>query len=513
MYLSIIKDGELAGYVYSPFRMYDLMAKMFSPEDLKNLSFKIYDAGESDVLSEANLLFDSEKALGLSSEEKKKNYKWLGKSSMYLYNSKWIIEFFAAEDTPLYTDNTALSNAILTFGAIITVLLLVFFTLTMIGQFNSQSYANKLVTNFEDQKNELFQSIQSLKTEKLKFLEAQKIAEIGNFEEDIISGKVVWSKQMYVLHNMPYSSDPVQLHNYISLVPSTYKKQFSKDLDGLLRSEELFEFTFPTANVENIVRWITIKGFTVFDAGKPTKVVGIAQDVTKRRKIEASYTEFVNLISEKLQQPVDSIKSLLEAFLSGKIDNLDQREYRTVIDIETITEDVSGIINRLSSIVKLESGELTTQLKLFHPKDLVRLVVSNLNKRIKEKSIGISVEISDRVVPFVSDVQLLNEVLSILLSNAIKYSSHLASVLIKVDASVESTTFAITDTGGGIPETEKKLIFEKSAAAKAKSDQNGTGLSLYYAKKVTEILGGNIILDSVVGKGTTITVVLPKRTV
>ncbi|MBP7842438.1 CHASE domain-containing protein [Candidatus Woesebacteria bacterium] len=511
MYLPVLKDEKVVGYVYSPFRMYDLMEKMFNTQELENISFRIYDANVSDTISEETLLFDSQKITDYSHSGDIKQYKNLGQSYVYLFNTKWIIEFFVTQQSPLYTNDTQVSNLILLFGGIITFLLLLFFVLFMSSQFNAQRQVKNIFHDFEDKKTKFTELLENLTIENRRFLIAQKISKIGGFEESYNTGTVFWSKQLFEILGSLKHQNPLRLSEYSNIVSPEYKDKMSIFITQLKKADKTMKIVVP---LQNKNKWIEIKAFTIFEAEKPIKIFGTIQDITEQKNTEITQTKFMSFVLEKFTQPLVKVSSLLNTLLSGKVDNLDEQQYATVIEVETASDSMIETASRITSIARLESGNLAVDMKLCQPRELVKSVVSNLSKQAKEKSIGVSVEISDTVSPFVSDNQLIGEVISILLSNSIKFSPHLANITVKVNATVDSIIFSITDTGQGISDAVKGVIFERFSEEKLlQMNPSGTGLSLYYAKKVVEVLGGDIEFQSMVGKGTTATISFPKKTV
>ncbi|GIK84133.1 MAG: hypothetical protein BroJett025_07550 [Patescibacteria group bacterium] len=167
----------------------------------------------------------------------------------------------------------------------------------------------------------------------------------------------------------------------------------------------------------------------------------------------------------------------------------------------------------MTNILNIEHGTLSLNLKLFHPKDLLTLIVKKFDREIQQKHLKLMAEISPDISPMVSDSQFLGDVISVILSNSIKYTPHLGAINLKLSADYEDITFVISDTGYGVMEEEKPHLFERYFRGSniLKYEPFGTGLSLFYAKKVTEFLGGKIFIDTHPNKGTTVTIKVPKR--
>lgn len=232
--------------------------------------------------------------------------------------------------------------------------------------------------------------------------------------------------------------------------------------------------------------------------------VVVLHDVTDARNFDQMRSEFVGNVSHELRTPLTSIKGFVETLLDGAMESSDTcRRFLSIIDAET--NRLSRLIEDLLTLSSIESRERIIQPK---PVCIVRSIVSVMNilgPQISDKDLFVEF-IYPYPLPFIlADEDLLGQVLINLLDNAIKYTPPQGKVAIrcrKRDSRIEAT---ITDTGMGIPHESIPRVFERFYRVdKARSrSQGGTGLGLSIVKHIVESHGGEVFVDSEMGKGST----------
>ena len=173
-----------------------------------------------------------------------------------------------------------------------------------------------------------------------------------------------------------------------------------------------------------------------------------------------------------------------------------------------------GLINQVLDLSKIEAGEFQLALGEYGMSSIVETVVVATESLATEKRLKLVAEVAPGLPRGLGDEQRIVQVLLNLVGNAIKFTEA-GEVRIRARAAAGELVVAVSDTGPGIPASEIQRIFEEfhqidSSNTKAKG---GTGLGLSIAKRIVEMHGGRIDVDSVVGKGSTFEVVLPVRAV
>jgi len=203
---------------------------------------------------------------------------------------------------------------------------------------------------------------------------------------------------------------------------------------------------------------------------------------------------------------------LLSTELTGK-----QREYLNAI--VTSSDMLSVIVNDILDISKIEAGKLVIEEKSFKLKDTISGVVEVFSGRAVEKNLILNAEVDDALPAIIiGDAVRLNQILYNLISNAIKFTKEgeikLQAKARKQDVASVEIEFGVSDTGIGIEEGKLKYIFEAFAQAKSSTSRKygGTGLGLTIVKRLIELQGGSIVINSKPGIGTEVTFVLSFKT-
>ena len=236
--------------------------------------------------------------------------------------------------------------------------------------------------------------------------------------------------------------------------------------------------------------------------------------VALKKEIELNElkTKFLSLVSHEFKTPLSGI--LTSTMLLGKYKLTEQQENRDK-HIKTITDRVhylNNILNDFLSIDKLETGKIKYNYKDFKLSKVINEVVYNSNLLLKEgQRIKYPENIDDMYL--FQDEKIVELALSNLVHNALKYSPENSIIDIDVIQDYENTTFIIRDEGIGIPEKDKKNIFNRYFRAENALLTQGTGIGLNIVKTHLENLGGKIKFVSQENVGTKFNITIPNKAV
>ncbi|MEN6350606.1 MAG: ATP-binding protein [Syntrophomonas sp.] len=232
--------------------------------------------------------------------------------------------------------------------------------------------------------------------------------------------------------------------------------------------------------------------------------VVVFHDVTDARNFDHIRSEFVGNVSHELRTPLTSIKGFVETLLDGAMENADTcRRFLTIIDAET--NRLTRLIEDLLTLSSIESQERITYLKPVCIVRSIRSVMNIFGPQISEKCLHVEFTYPYPMPLIHADEDLLGQVLINLLDNAIKYTPREGKIYIKCRRKDSRIVTTIRDTGMGIPHDSLPRVFERFYRVdKARSrHQGGTGLGLSIVKHIVESHGGEVFVDSEVGKGST----------
>jgi CheY-like chemotaxis protein/HAMP domain-containing protein/putative methionine-R-sulfoxide reductase with GAF domain len=236
-------------------------------------------------------------------------------------------------------------------------------------------------------------------------------------------------------------------------------------------------------------------------------------------------SEFLANMSHELRTPLNSILVLSQILAENRKKNLDEKELEYARTINSSGSDLLDLINEILDLSKVEAGKIDLFIESMYFDDLSNYVKKTFGPIADKKSLELFVNISSNVPQMIrTDAQRLYQIIKNLYSNAIKFT-HEGSITMSVfrpenqsdfqSGLVAESTIAISvsDTGIGISDDKLKLIFEafRQADGTTSRKYGGTGLGLSISKGFAELLGGEIHVESEVGKGTTFTLFLPEE--
>jgi len=237
----------------------------------------------------------------------------------------------------------------------------------------------------------------------------------------------------------------------------------------------------------------------------------VLNDITELKRLEQVRKDFVANVSHELKTPVASISGFAETLLAEGGRNLDNVvEFTQIIYSEA--QRLARLINDLLELSKLEAEESCLNMQII---DINQLVYENVERMVKVarlRNIEIKYDQPSKSIELISDVDSINQILSNLLDNAIKYSMDEGRIEVKLEELNDQVKVSVSDCGIGIPKKEISRIFERFYRVdKARSRKTGgTGLGLSIVKHLVENLKGHVSVESIEGQGSTFSVTLPK---
>lgn len=247
------------------------------------------------------------------------------------------------------------------------------------------------------------------------------------------------------------------------------------------------------------------------ESGRAGAVI-IFNDITDIRNIERMKTAFVSTVSHELKSPLTSIKGFISTLLTdedGYYDKDTVRGFYQIIDREC--ERLIRMINDLLNVSRIEAGHA---LELYpEPVDLLPLIqkVVTVQKSYTEKH-QITMDADDLPI-IVADEDKVDQILTNLISNAIKYSPRGGEITVSARRDGKGVMFAVKDQGIGIPAEHLPRVFDHFHRVDNRNTRQvgGTGIGLTIAKHLVEAHGGRIWVESEPGKGSTFRFTLPER--
>jgi signal transduction histidine kinase len=236
------------------------------------------------------------------------------------------------------------------------------------------------------------------------------------------------------------------------------------------------------------------------------------------RRIDGMKSEFVSVASHELRTPLAAIKNAVQLVLKGTAGKINENQEKFLSMAERNINRLTNILNDLLNLSRIESGKIELKFENIELKGIIELTASSLRPHAEAKSIKIELEIDEQLPEVYGDPEKIEQILTNLIGNAIKFTPEGGRILITAKPLAhdgkgghgDRIAVSVKDTGIGIPPEHLDAIFEKfhQVESSLQRSVSGTGLGLAITKGLVEAHQGKIWVESEVGKGSTFTFTL-----
>jgi PAS domain S-box-containing protein len=274
--------------------------------------------------------------------------------------------------------------------------------------------------------------------------------------------------------------------------------------------------------------------------GRPVSLSGIGRDITERIALEQladhrrqqllvaehaadlegmaraeanranhAKTEFLSRMSHELRTPLNAVLGFSQVLLLEELTE-DQRE--SVAFISRAGDHLLDLINDVLDISRIEAGGLKLSLEPVNLHEVIGSACDLIRPQAAQRVVSLPVDLAiDEALYAQSDRQRLLQILLNLLSNAVKYNRPNGSITLRCDAGVDTISIGVIDTGLGITSADLRKLFTPFERLGAEGTEiEGTGVGLALSRSLTEQMGGTLTVQSVIGRGSTFTLTLPR---
>ncbi len=229
----------------------------------------------------------------------------------------------------------------------------------------------------------------------------------------------------------------------------------------------------------------------------------------KADEANRSKSEFLANMSHEIRTPLNGVVGVAELLAAA---NLPKREHDMVEIIRSSGQSLERLLSDVLDLARVEAGQLTIESAPFHAGDLVRSVAGLARLRADEKSLSLNVDIApDLEAWFLGDATRVRQILTNLVSNAVKFTAAGAVTITAQLMSDQSLRFAVTDTGVGFDAAARARLFARFQQADGSITRRfgGSGLGLAISRQLASLMGGELDCESEPGKGSRFWFVAP----
>ncbi|MBI1215586.1 MAG: PAS domain-containing protein [Alphaproteobacteria bacterium] len=360
--------------------------------------------------------------------------------------------------------------------------------------------------------------------------EAQKIGRMGHWYWEAGQNVLEWSDQIFAIFG-------VEKEKFTPTVDGVSAMLLKRDLGRIYRvfqralvRKRDYELEFSIRRPAGGVRYVRCEGRCKVDpkTGKVEALFGIMQDITERTLHEralheakeaaesayASKTRFLANMSHELRTPLNAIigfSEMMQRQLLGPVGNNRYLDY--IGGIRQSGEHLLDLINDILDMSKIEVGKYELYVEELNLGKIIRLAIHMVEGRAHESQVRLQAEDLPDDIHIMADRRAIMQILLNLMSNAVKFTNAGGSVDVRCFRELGGVAIVVSDTGVGIPKDKLKVVtlpFEQVSGEFTRNHE-GSGLGLAITKDLIELHGGTLDIDSDVGVGTIVTVLLPDK--
>ncbi len=236
-------------------------------------------------------------------------------------------------------------------------------------------------------------------------------------------------------------------------------------------------------------------------------VVLILRDIAREKHLARLRSDFISNVTHELKTPLTSIRMYAESLMMGRVKSASgQKEYLSVVVNES--ERLKRMINNILEFSKMEKGKSEYHFVNSNLASILNAAIHEMNYWFEKEKFDVVTELDENIYAEV-DPEKMKQVLGNLFSNAIKYSTDIKKIFIRLYKKPNHICIEVEDHGMGIPEDKLSRIFEEFYRIEQKESISGTGLGLTVVKEIIEAHNGKISVTSEIGKGSKFTVTIP----
>jgi len=315
--------------------------------------------------------------------------------------------------------------------------------------------------------------------------------------------------------------------NDFDFFPADQAERFISADRETLRNRHLVDIPEETIQTKNKgQRILHTKKIPILDAtGEPSFLLGISEDITEARQAQEALlraqeeadranrakSQFLASMSHELRTPLNAILGFSELLSDDATDQFDKSTRRRFLDqIHSSGQHLLQLINDILDLSKVEAGQMELHLQSVELGGLVQEVSATIEPLARSKAIELNAK-SIHEISLIADAAKVKQMLLNLVSNAIKFTPTGGRIDIRIRRLESWVEIAVSDTGIGIAKEDMDRLFTEFQQLDAGPgrQQEGTGLGLALTRRFAELHGGQVIVESEVGKGSTFTLRLP----
>lgn len=365
---------------------------------------------------------------------------------------------------------------------------------------------------------------QALCKSEARLSEAQRIAHIGNWEWNLKTNELYWSDENYRIFGLSRDGKP-SLEAFLNMVHPDDLKFVQKSIDDALHGKP-YDVDMRIIRPDGQKCMVNAKADVFFDGeNRPIRMNGTVQDITERKKAEEmsqenerlvyasmAKNEFLSKMSHELRTPLNAVIGFSELLKIKTLGNLTEKQEHYVDNIRYGGKHLLNLISDILDLSKIDAGKMELVFENISVPETLNHTFVMVEEMANKNKVSLNKELATELEFIEADKQRFIQILFNLLSNAIKFNmKNDGTVTVTSKREGDMAKFSVSDTGIGIKEEDKNKLFNdfEQLDSGISRKYGGAGLGLAITKKLVELHGGKIWVESELGVGSTFTFLLP----
>ncbi|MES2060979.1 MAG: PAS domain-containing protein [Bacteroidota bacterium] len=275
-----------------------------------------------------------------------------------------------------------------------------------------------------------------------------------------------------------------------------------------LQSGTLYQYEFRLCDKNGEYKWHLARALPFINDGEIVRWFGTNTDIDEQKQMQRQKDDFLGIASHELKTPVTSIKAYAQVLGAMLSNEGEEKKAQMVMKMDAQLNRLTNLIGDLLDVTKINSGRILFNKVWFDFNKAVEECVQDLQHTTNKHILVMDFKETGKVY---SDKERIGQVMTNLISNAVKYSPHSNRIIISTEREGNMVTVCVEDFGIGIPEDKKDKVFEQFYRVSGSKQHTfpGLGLGLYISNEIIRREGGKMWVNSIEGKGSTFCFSLP----
>lgn len=303
---------------------------------------------------------------------------------------------------------------------------------------------------------------------------------LGTYDLNLLTGEMFTTPQFAKIFGF---SEPVSREEYVSVLdPDDLELRDKAHQEALISGELIYE-----ARViwrDKTIRWVRIEGKVIYspENQKPQRILGTLFDITEQKYLQQQKDDFIGIASHELKTPVTSLKAYTQVLEKMLFKQGETKEAAMIGRMDDQINRLTSLIGDLLDVTKINSGKLQFNHREFAFNQMVRDLIEDLQRTTNKHTL---IEKYDEEVRIYGDKDRIGQVISNLITNAIKYSPNADKIVLYTSLKDNEITLCVQDFGIGIPKDKLDHVFEQFYRVSGDMQHTfpGLGLGLYISSE------------------------------